>query len=163
MSRTLRRIGLVLAGAIATGAILAAGARFHDGPLGPLPGGALRSGELVPSPPADWTHVRVGETVELETRPHAPWSVTTWAVVHEGGLYLPADFLNPIKRWPVFVLADPEVVLRTGGRRYPLSAGRVEDPGLIKALRQAFAAKYGITEGSASARIEVWFFRLEGR
>ncbi len=163
MRLALRLLGLALAALLLAAGVLIAAARFHDGPFGPLPGGALRAGELATGPPADWTQVGVGETIELETRPGAPWSVTTWAVVHDGALYVPADFFNPIKRWPDFVLADPAVVVRTGGRRYPLSARRVDDAALVAALRRAFAAKYGLRDDSPSARVAVWFFRLEGR
>lgn len=137
--------------------------RFHDGPLGPLPGGALVRGALSEDQKPRWETAGIGETVELEVRPGAPWSVTIWAVVYEGNLYISADFLNPIKRWPYFVLEDPSVEVRAAGRRYRCSALRVEDPGLVAALRGAFARKYALPPDGFAAHAAVWFFRLEPR
>jgi len=135
--------------------------RLHDGPLGPLPGGALVRGVLSEEPKPNWEEAGIGETIELEVRPEAPWSVTTWAVVLGGSLYVAADFLNPLKRWPYFVLGDPAVVVRAGGRRYRCTAVRVEDPALVADLRRAFARKYVLTPDGLAAHTTAWFFRLE--
>jgi hypothetical protein len=135
--------------------------RLHDGPLGPLPGGALVRGVLSEEPKPHWEAAEIGDTIELEVRPAAPWSVTTWAVVWGGSLYVAADFLNPLKRWPYFVLGDPAVVVRAGGRRYRCTAVRVEDPALVADLRRAFARKYGLSPDGLAAHATVWFFRLE--
>jgi hypothetical protein len=137
--------------------------RFHDGPLGPLPGGALVRGTLSEDPKPHWEAAGIGQTIELEVRPKAPWSVTTWAVVYDGDLYVAADFLNPIKRWPYFALEDPSVEVRAAGQRYRCSAVRVEEPGRIAALRLAFARKYALPPDGFAAHTAVWFFRLEPR
>lgn len=157
---------LVAAGALSLGlAVLLAFPilRFHDGPLGPLPGGAFASGTLSQDPKPQWGRAGIGQTIELEVRPGAPWSVTIWAVVHEGDLFVAADFLNPLKRWPYFVLEEPAVEVRAAGRRYRCSAVRVEDPGLVAALRQEFARKYSLSPDGLAARSAVWFFRLAPR
>jgi len=153
------------AGVGVVAAALAVAMRFHDGPLGPLPGGALRAGAWV-EPPFEWASWAAGPTLELETRPAAPRSVTTWFVVHEGALHASADFLNPGKRWPDDALADPRVVVRVRDaagtlRRARVRATRVEAPGEIAALREAFRTKYGIEAGDLAARVRVWFFRLD--
>jgi hypothetical protein len=137
--------------------------RFHDGPLGPLPGGALVSETLSQDPKPRWDSAGIGRTIELAVRPGAPWSVTTWAVVYEGDLFVAADFLNPLKRWPYFVLEDPAVEVRAAGRRYRCSAVRVEDPELVTALRREFDRKYSLLPEGLAARTAVWFFRLEPR
>jgi len=137
--------------------------RLHDGPLGPLPGGVLVAGPLSEEPRPHWEGAGIGDTIELEVRPRAPWSVTTWAVVYAGNLYVAADFLNPVKRWPYFVLEDPAVEVRAAGRRYRCSATRVEDPSLVAALREAFARKYRLSPDGLAAHARVWFFRLEAR
>lgn len=161
----LRVVALRLALSLLFAAVaLMAWTRIHDGPIGPLPGGALRSGRLV-SPPFDWAAWAQGETLELETRTDAPWSVTTWFVVHDGVLYVSADFLNPGKRWPGFVRADPRVVVRVRGadgtaRRAAGRATRVDEPALLQILREAFRRKYEIRDGDLAARVEVWFFRI---
>ncbi|HME69590.1 MAG TPA: hypothetical protein VKM54_06945 [Myxococcota bacterium] len=161
---TARRLATFAALALGLGALGGLSAlRLHDGPLGPLPGGALVRGTLSEDQKPRWEAAGIGPTIELEVRPGAPWSVTTWAVVYEGDLYVAADFLNPLKRWPYFVLKDPAVVVRATGRRYRCSAVRVEDPGLVAALRQAFARKYALTPDGFAAHTSLWFFRLEPR
>jgi hypothetical protein len=157
----------VTASRVAASALLALGmaslflVRLHDGPLGPLPGGALVRGPYSEDPKPQWEAAGIGETIELEVRPKKPWSVTTWAVVAGGSLYVAADFLNPLKRWPYLVLADPAVVVRAAGRRYRCTAVRVEDPALVADLRQAFARKYALRPDGLAAHTTVWFFRLE--
>ena len=141
-------------------------ARRHDGPLGPLPGGALQAGTIVP-PPDDWSPFADVATLELETRPDSPWSVTTWFVVQEGKLYASADFLNPGKRWPHFVLEDPRVRVRLdeGSHllRFECRAVRVDEPSTIASLRETFARKYHLAADGLAARTQVWFFRLDPR
>jgi hypothetical protein len=153
-------VAVLLALAALSGVLLL---RLHDGPLGPLPGGAFVRGTLSQEPKPRWEAAGIGPTLELQVRPGAPWSVTTWAVVYEGELYVAADFLNPLKRWPYFVLENPAVEVRAAGRRYPCVAARVEDPGLVAALREAFARKYRLSEDGLAAHSVVWFFRLEAR
>jgi hypothetical protein len=165
VTRRAAGVTLVLAGAI--GALLAL-TRLHDGPLGPLPGGALRAGALVFAP-LDLAPFAAAQTLALETRPASPWSVTTWFVVHDGALYASADFLNPGKRWPFYVLEDPRVVVRLESAgdgeavRVPCRATRVGDDATIHALRDAFARKYALAPSSLAARTTVWFFRLDPR
>ena len=53
--KILRWIGIVVAALVVVIALVFVGARFADGPLALIPGGALRSGELVADPDVDWT------------------------------------------------------------------------------------------------------------
>ena len=41
------------------------GARLHDGPLGPIPGGALASGEWVDPASPDWSFAKDIAEIEL--------------------------------------------------------------------------------------------------
>ena len=146
--------------ALAAGALTAlALPRLLGGPLGMLPGGRL-SGQWGP-PVKAWDFVAAEPTVELETNPEAPRSVTVWSVVWHGDLYVSADFLTPWKRWPHQVLRDPRVVVRVGQQRWRRRAVRVTDEGQIAGLRGAFAEKYALKPDGLAARTEVWFFRLE--
>lgn len=160
----MRRLARALARALALGLVALAAllfaSPFFDGPWGPVPGGALRAGPLVDLP-ARWPEDAVGETVEIETRPAKPWSVTTWAAVMDGALYVSADFLNPVKRWPFFVLDDSRVRLRVGGVRYAARATLVRDAAVVARLREAFVRKYAIAPDGLAARTQVWFFRIE--
>ena len=110
------------------------------GPLGPIGGGRLR-GE--PStPPADWSVVdRVAEVkVETQFGP-LPWSVTTWALTHDGRLYIPSRNCLA-KRWVKNILADPEVRVQIDGRLYEMRAVREEDPVVGRALLEQMLVKY---------------------
>ncbi|MDX1648683.1 MAG: hypothetical protein R3263_02405, partial [Myxococcota bacterium] len=90
--RLLRRVGLAAAGVAALGALAAGLApRVAGGPLGPLPGARLAGPERpCPDPAAGgFDFARGAQTVAVEVRPDRPRSVTTWALVREGALYVP--------------------------------------------------------------------------
>lgn len=151
-----------LAGAVAAAvgvAWLATG--LLDGPLGMVPGGRFQ-GSALPCPER-WSAMPSRREVELEVRPARPRSVTTWNVVYEGGLFLPADFLNPWKRWPYQVMAEPHVRLRVGSRIFECRADRVEDAKRIQRLREVAARKYDLRQDGLEARTEVWWFEIQPR
>lgn len=100
------------------------GAPACSGPFLVFPGGAL-SGELVTEPVTDWSFAS-GGTLELETRPQHPYSVTLRAVVRDGVLYVDAA---ERRRWHAFLRADRRVRVRIAGRVYPLEAVLVGRPG----------------------------------
>ena len=66
--------------------------RRSDGPLGPLSGGPLRSGERAAEPDVDWSSVIVeqDQLVELELVATGE-SRLTGAFVYQGRLYVPCD------------------------------------------------------------------------
>ena len=81
------------------GALVFVGARFHDGPLGPIPGGALASGEIVSAPVTDWSFAKDVAEVELqlESQDH---SRTVWILVNDGQAYVPCSLgFPPGKSW----------------------------------------------------------------
>lgn len=158
----MRAVARALALGLVVLAALLFAAPFLDGPWGPLPGGALRAGPEA-DVPARWPGGAVGETVEIETRPAHPWSVTTWAVVVDDVLYVSADFLNPGKRWPYAVLDDPRVVVRVAGVRYVAQATLVRDAAVVARVREAFGRKYRLAPDGLAARADVWFFRIGPR
>lgn len=129
------------------------------GPLGPIPGGALRGPEVA-CPAAFPGDV---EETEIEVRPDDAYSVTTWNVVIDGTLHIPADFLNPLKRWPYYLEADDRVRVRVGSLVYACRAVRVESPERINALRAAAAAKYDLAPDGVAASTEVWWYEIVGR
>jgi hypothetical protein len=161
--RTLRLLGLA---AVGTLALAVGGAAFLPrllgGPLGPLPGGRLRGPEAPCPHPArgGFDFARGVEEVQVEVKPGRPRSVTTWALVRDGSLYVPADWLTPWKTWPHLAADDPRVRVRIQGRVYACHATRVRDADAIQALRQAAAAKYGVDPESRAAQVRVWWFRL---
>lgn len=157
--------------AIGVTAFVAAWMLGFVAPFGPVGGGRLRG--AVSTPPADWSFVdRVAE-VRLEThRGPLPWSVTTWALTHEGRLYIPSRNCLA-KRWVHNVLAEPDVRLAVEGRLYELRAVRDEDPEIGRALLDQMLLKYlGIvaeearpTSGGDPSRGSAYgcLFRLEPR
>ena len=162
MARGILRMlaALVLVAALGLGVLWIA-ARSSDGPLGPLAGGALVAGELVP-PPEDWSFLREVETVELQLL-EPPRSRTTWVVVSGGRAYIPAGFMTvPLwKQWPRQALADGRALLRVAVRRHPVRLERVEDPGERDRVVRALGEKYGLGEDPGPEAL--WIFRLEPR
>jgi hypothetical protein len=135
------------------------------GPLGPLPGGALR-GPVHSGPLPSWDFVAPIETVQLETRPADPHSVNTWIGTRAGALYVPTSLIlgadEPSEReWVRNVLADPRVRIRIDGTVYELTAVRVEDPTEREAVRTSLLAKYDVERDAHAER--AWIFRIEAR
>jgi hypothetical protein len=153
------RILLGIAGALIVGlAALIAGARFSDGPIALFPGGPLKSGELVQDPDVDWTFAKDIQEMELESDGR---SRTTWLLVHERELYVPASVrFPPFKSWHLRAMEDPRAVVRIEGKRYPREFERVSDPALLEALRGIASAKYRPPPGSSRPE-DVWFFHLK--
>jgi hypothetical protein len=131
-------------------------------PIQNIPGRQL-TGEVVSEPVSDWSFAADVPTVAIETRPAAPYSVTTWSFVHEGHLYIPASRASQ-KTWTQFAAADPQVRVKIGEKIYPGLATRVLDESLREPLREVVRAKYKLpaqmpaSMGSAS---EAWLFRID--
>jgi hypothetical protein len=77
-------LGAVLLLVLAVAA-LAVGARFADGPVALLPGGALRSGEWAPDGAVDWSFAPEIPEIELESDGR---SRTTWILVEGAEAYI---------------------------------------------------------------------------
>ena len=145
--------------------IVAFAARWHDGPLGPFPGGAM-TGEVVDAPVPDWgallpANADLGEHIEVQVSPDAPRAVTTSYIVRNGKLYVFA-LLGARKSWPAFALANDRVIVRYGGKLYPLRAVRVTDPAELAPL----AVQLEEIEPGATANADTlptWYFRMEPR
>lgn len=163
LRRLVRGAVLVLAGLLGLGALaFRLAPRFAGGPLGPIPGGRLAGPEAAcPDPRAGgFDFARGVREVQVEVRPEAPRSVTTWALVEDGVLHVPADWLTPWKTWPHLVVEDPRVRVRVRGTVYDCCATRVEDPAAIERLRRATSAKYDVDPESRAAQVQVWWFRI---
>ena len=160
--RTATRVSRGRSRAYVACALLLGACSLGDGPWGMIPGG----GFLGPSEPCEaarWGDYAELEELQVEVRPGAPRSVTTWSVVYAGQLFVPADFLLPGKRWPHQVEVDDRVRLRARGRIFECRAERVRDAALIEALRRAVAAKYALESDGMAAGAEVWWFRMVDR
>lgn len=146
--------------------VIALAARMSDGPLGPFPGGPLKKGPIAMRPVSDWTFAADVPLMQLQLL-KPPRSRTTYLLVHDGKLYVPAGFLDvPIwKQWPEQAVADGRSILRIEGKRYGTRAVRVTDPDLYAALARIAGEKYGFGGGDGSGLDPetTWFFELQTR
>jgi hypothetical protein len=160
MRRVVGWLFLLLALGLAAVAVVAVAARFHDGPLGPLPGGPFEAAS-VPSAALDVAAATLANTVEIEVGQPQPLTRTTWVLVEDGAIYIPAGGA-PYKQWPKQAEADGRMRVRLGGQVFSVQATRVTDPPLVGSLRKAVAEKYGVKADEGGAMAEsTWFFRLD--
>jgi len=128
-----------------------------EGPLGPIPGGALE-GPVSIDP--DWAEIE--EVIELEIRPDRPWSLSIWAVVIDGELYVPSGF-GERRRWPSVALEDPRVRVRTRGKIYERRIVRITENPLRERVARAVAKRYGLNEKETPGDDSTWIFHLAAR
>jgi hypothetical protein len=161
--RILRWIAIVLGVGVVGIALVFIGVRFADGPVGLIPGGALRSGELVAELDMDWTFATDEETIELQlVDPER--SRTVWLVVHDRQAYIPASLdFPPFKTWPAEAVEDGRSLLRVRDKRYERELVRVTDEAQIRELAAVLAKKYELEERGPVDPSRVWFFRVTPR
>jgi hypothetical protein len=157
------RITAIVIGAllIAFGLIAQAG-RYMDGPLGPLPGGALERGQAVPAGSIPWDEFAHVETIELQLLEPAR-SRTTWIVEYAGAAYVPcgAPGFWLWKQWPHEAIRDGRALMRTGDRRMAVQLVKIDDGQIFSAVRERVASKYG-SGGDLDPEM-LWIFRLDPR
>ena len=134
-------------------------APYADGPIGPfgyIAGGRLDGPVAVfPDDPSVWADLL---TVELETNPKDPRSVTVGLLVVDGVAFVPATLTPNTKRWPRDVERDGNVRVRVDGRIYRARATRIHDPRLHERLANAGQRKY---QPSFFDPERTWFYRLD--
>ncbi len=169
MRLLLRIVGvLVLVVVIAIAGILI-GARFADGPLGIIAGGAFRTGELQSGPEPDWSFVRDIPTLEFQSLDPVR-SRTTWVLYHEGRVFIPCGYMTSAmgriwKKWPLEAERDGRVILRIDGKLYERSLVRIQDGPILEPVLAELGRKYvsqpiplaAITSGS------LWIFEVVPR
>jgi hypothetical protein len=128
-------------------------------PIGPIAGGRL-SGEPASGPVSDWSFVEPARTIQIETRPDDPHSVTVWCVAHQGRLYIPSRHPER-KRWVKNLLETPRVRVRVDGRLYDGVAVRVTDATELEGVVPALLRKYEIEPREAEKERDVWIFRID--
>jgi hypothetical protein len=135
------------------------GGYLMDGPLGPIPGGAFESGLATDAQP-DWSTVE--KVIELEIRPSKPWSLSVWAAVVDGELYVPSA-KGATRRWPGVALEDPRVRVRTQGYIYERTIVRMTDPQLGTRVKEVLAARYDLDRSDSSSSDGLWLFHIAPR
>ena len=128
------------------------------GPFLILPGGKL--GGVHAAAPTDWSFSDEVNTVQLETRPEAPYSVNIWAVGIGRHLYVHAGANR--SSWVEHMEANPAVRVRIGDELYDLHASRVEDQDEFKRFSDAYDRKYDLRPRNENVA-EAYLFRLDAR
>ena len=100
---------------------------FRSDPIGPLSGKAL-SGQAMPIP-ATWPtceqtrELPEDEELAIEMRPDDPYSVTTWYLIYENTLFVPAQYPED-KDWPKYVEANANIKVKLCGQLFEGRARR---------------------------------------
>jgi hypothetical protein len=158
--RVLTILGGILAALVTAILVTSIAARFHDGPLGMLPGGPLAAGELVSTPVEDWGFAEEVETIELQLEQDET-SRTVWILVRDGRAYIPCSLgFPPGKSWHTRAKLDGRAVVRISGKRYPVELTRIDSPPVEASLKRLVAAKYS---GGPPGDAGVWYFSFASR
>jgi hypothetical protein len=158
--RWLIRIAAVLVAGIA---LLFFGARFHDGPLGPIPGGPIVAGEEVSQPVADWSALKDTGEIQLQLDSQSR-SRTVWFFVLDGKAYVPCSLgFPPGKKWHQEAVKDGRATLRIDGKRYRVTLTKLDDAAaqqISERARAELTRKYGrLPPGEGGA----WLFSVASR
>jgi len=139
MRKLLKAVGIVIVGLLVIGGAVILGARWIYGPMGPFPGPGL-AGPVVEEPVEDWSFIDAVKVIQIETRPGAPYSVSTWVTGIDDGIYVFAgDDQSP---WVQNIVQDPLVRIRIEGRIHELRAVGVADLEVKRVFLEAMKAKY---------------------
>ena len=159
----LRWLLRIVAGLVALIALVFFGARFHDGPLGPIPGGPLAAGELAKEPVADWSFAKDTGEIQLQLASQNR-SRTVWFFVLDGKAYVPCSLSTPPgKTWHKQAVVDGRATLRIDGKRYPVTLTKLDDAAaqqLSERVRAELTRKYKrLPSGEGGA----WLFEVTSR
>lgn len=153
--RWIFRIALVLALGIG---LVVLGARYSDGPLGPIPGGPLVSGVVVSEPVGDWSFANDVQEIALQLASQTQ-SRTTWILVSDGKAYIPASTeYPPGKTWHKKALEDGRATLRIDGKLYSVTLAKVQDPAVETSVREVASRKYPSRPPG-----DAWLFQVTSR
>ncbi len=107
-------------------------------PFVTIPGGELAGRPL--DPPPEWSDVP--DTIQLETRPHDPYSINIWSVGLGYDLYIATSSGGTF--WTGYLESDNNVRVRLRDRIYALRAEKVQDRVERNRVAQAYAEKYEV-------------------
>ena len=131
-------IAALLAGLLGTGCA----------PFLVFPGGELR-GTIESAGIDEWGFTDEIEFVQIETRPHRPYSVQVYGVGRGAAFYIASQGWRGAlgsthrARWVDHLREDPRIRLRVGEALYALTAIRVDDDLEVERVRRLFLKKYG--------------------
>ena len=127
--RIFKAIGWALVVIVVAIAVVFIGARFQDGPLGMIPGGALTSGQWLRTNDLDWSFIN-----DVDERPQMQLLSSnrsrTLSMVYKGGsLFLPCGrpLIRQWKKWCHEAMEDGRAVLRIEDKRYAVHLRRATE------------------------------------
>lgn len=110
-------------------------------PFVTIPGGEL-NGQSV-DPPVEWGEVP--DTVQMEMRPHDPYSINIWSVGVGADLYVATSADGTT--WTGYLESDNSVRVRMHDGIYSLKASEVRDAEERDRVAEAYAEKYEVDPG----------------
>ena len=144
-------------------------ARFSDGPLAIVAGGAFTTGEMQSGAEPDWSFVKDMATVEFQLM-DPDRSRTTWIVEHDNRIFIPSGYMTTSwgklwKQWPIEAEKDGRAILRVDGKLYERQLVRVTEGEILTPVLSELSRKYvgetipidAITSGY------MWVFELTPR
>ena len=141
------------------------GARFADGPVGIIAGGAFTSGQPVVGDEPDWQFVRATDPVELQLiEPER--SRTTWIVEHDGRIFIPCGYMTTTwgklwKKWPIEAERDGRAILRVDGKLYQRQLARITIGPVLEPVVEKLSEKYAVGATVAAVHNDSpWIFEL---
>jgi len=169
MKTLLKLIGYLVGIIVLVTAVTLIGARFADGPLEIIAGGAFSSGTQATEEP-DWAFAKDYDTVEFQLLdPEA--SRTTWIAIHEGRVFIPSGYMTTWwgkiwKQWPIQAESDGRAILRVDGTLYDRQLVRIKDYDTVAPVMAELSRKYA--QGAAFPREAfdsgyLWIFELVPR
>ena len=162
-------LGVVTAAFVSL-ALLLVVARFSDGPLAIIAGGAFTSGQLVIDPVPNWSFAHDIREVEFQLL-DPERSRTTWIIEHDGRIFIPSGYMTSWwgklwKQWPHEAEVDGRVLLRIGDDLYERQLVRVQSGPLLAPVTAELSRKYA---GGAEIPVEavtsgnLWIFEMAPR
>lgn len=137
---------------------------LRSDPIAMISGKKL-SGEVA-SGAVNWEICNQHATVAIEVRPEDPYSVTTWCLVYQGQMYIPAS--NPTeKKWVDLVLQNPNVRIKMGDAIYLARAKKTDSLSrdtvisLVTTKYPEYAAD--VIQESDSNPSQAWIFHISSR
>ena len=168
--KTLLKIVGSLAGLIViVVAVTLIAARFSDGPMEIVAGGAFTSGEQATTEP-DWSFAKDLGTVEFQLLDPVA-SRKTWLAVIDGRVFIPSGYMTTWwgkiwKQWPIQAEKDGRAILRVDGKLYDRQLVRIMGGDEIDPILAELTRKYaggGEIPREAFDSGYMWIFELTPR
>ena len=146
------------------------GARFADGPLAIIAGGAFTTGDPYTGTEPDWTFAKDIDTIEFQSLEPVR-SRTTWSMTHEGRIFIPCGYMTTTwgriwKQWPIEAEKDGRVIARIEGKLYDRTLVRITEGEILEPILAELGRKYAGGEPMPLEAVTsgyLWIFEMAPR